>query len=43
MRWWLVVPVAVWLVSGAAIPIVWLLSSLIDRKEEPAEAVPSEQ
>jgi hypothetical protein len=28
MLWWLVIIVAVWLASGAAIPVLWLLSRM---------------
>ena len=28
MLWWLVIVVAVWLASGAAIPVLWLLSRM---------------
>ena len=28
MLWWFVIVVAVWLASGAAIPVLWLLSRM---------------
>jgi hypothetical protein len=30
MLWWLVIVVTVWLASGAAIPVLWLLSRMFN-------------
>ena len=30
MLWWLVIVVAVWLASGAAIPVLWRLSRMFN-------------
>ena len=39
MLWWLIAAVAVWLCSGALIPLIWALSVAIGRWQRTSTAV----